>query len=282
MTESAAAETPASPGRPPDLAVRTLSGAVMIAVALACLWAGGWAFRLLVTVAAALMMAEWAGLVRAAGWRRVLAVLFALGLVLGLGEIAFVPEYWLGGSASALQPILAFALVAAILLAIATFRAGLGFGLLYAALPALALIYLREQQGLLVALWAMALVWATDIGAYFAGRTFGGPRLAPRISPNKTWAGLIGGVIAAELLSLILAIFCGLSWGWVYFATLLAVAAQIGDLFESWLKRRAGVKDSGRLLPGHGGVLDRLDGLAPVAVIVAGLAICWAARGWAA
>lgn len=277
MTEPVVAAAPVSggvsAGRTADLAVRTVSGIAMVVVALGCLWVGGWAFRLLVTMVAGLMMAEWAGLVRAARWRQIVAVIFALGLVLGLGEIASVPEYWLGGSADALLPILVIAGGAALLLALVTVRASLGFGLLYAALPALALIYLREQQGLLVAFWAMALVWATDIGAYFAGRTLGGLKLAPRISPSKTWAGLIGGVIAAEILSLILAAFCGLSWAWAYFATLLAVSAQIGDLFESWLKRRAGVKDSGRLLPGHGGVLDRIDGLVPVALIVAGLAI---------
>ena len=273
MTEPAAATTPISAGRSPDLAIRTLSGVVMIVVALACLSVGGWAFRLLVTLVAGVMMAEWAGLMRATRWRQALGVIFALGLVLGLGEIAFAPEYWLGGSASALLPVLVFTLAAAAVLAIVTFSLPLGLGLVYVALPALALIYLREQQGVLVAFWAMALVWATDIGAYFSGRKFGGPKLAPRISPNKTWAGLIGGVIAAEILSLIFSIFFGLSWVWAYFATLLAVSAQIGDLFESWLKRRAGVKDSGRLLPGHGGVLDRIDGLVPVAVIVAGLAI---------
>lgn len=276
MTEPASVVASAPVRRSPDLAVRTVSGVAMIVVALVCLWAGGWAFRLLITLVAGLMMAEWAGLLRASRWRQILGILFALGLVLGLGELAAVPEYWLGGAPDALLPILVTAFGAAVLLAILTFRPGLGFGLLYVTMPALALIYLREQHGLLVALWAMALVWATDIGAYFAGRRFGGLKLAPRISPSKTWAGLIGGVIAAEVLSLILSTFWGLSWAWAYFATFLAVSAQIGDLFESWLKRRAGVKDSGHLLPGHGGVLDRIDGLVPVALIVAGLAI-WAA-----
>lgn len=273
-TMAAAAPVPPNPGGPKsDLAVRTVSGIAMIAIALGALWAGGWPFRLFVILIAALMMWEWAGLVRVAGWRRIVGVGAALLVAVCAGHIAAVPEFWLSGAADALRPVLLLVAGAAVLLAVLTIRPSLGFGLLYVALPALALIYLREQQGLLVTLWAMALVWATDIGAYFAGRTFGGMKLAPRISPAKTWAGLIGGVIAAEVLSLILSTAFGLSWAWAYFATLLAISAQIGDLFESWLKRRAGVKDSGRLLPGHGGVLDRLDGLVPVAVIVAGLAI---------
>ncbi|WP_380878766.1 phosphatidate cytidylyltransferase [Sphingomonas sp. DBB INV C78] len=273
MNDTAAAPRSTSAARSPDLGTRIASGAVMMVVALGCLWAGGLPFRLLVTGAAVLMMAEWAGLVHATRWRQWLAALFAFGLVIALGEIAATPEYWLGGSPSALRPILVFSVGATLLLALVTLHVRLAIGLLYAALPALALIYLRDQQGLVLTVWAMALVWATDIGAFFAGRAIGGPKLAPRVSPNKTWAGLIGGVIAAEVLSLVFAFGFGLSWAAVYYATFLAIMAQVGDLFESWLKRRAGVKDSGRLLPGHGGALDRLDGLVPVALIVAGLAI---------
>lgn len=276
MNDPAAVPPTSSPARSSELKTRILSGAVMMAVALACLGAGGWPFRILATAAAVAMMAEWAALMKAARWKVVIASLAAFALVLGLGEIAVTPEYWLGHSASALRPILAITGMAAVLLALVTFNARIGIGLVYVALPALALIYLRAQEGLVVTIWAMALVWATDIGAYFSGRKFGGPKLAPRISPNKTWAGLIGGVIAAELLSLAFSFGLGLSWVAAYFATFLAVCAQIGDLFESWLKRRAGAKDSSRLLPGHGGVLDRLDGLVPVAVIVAGLSIL----GW--
>jgi phosphatidate cytidylyltransferase len=133
----------------------------------------------------------------------------------------------------------------------------------------LAIIVLRRHEaGLLYAFWAMALVWATDIGAFFAGRTIGGPKLAPRLSPNKTWAGLAGGVITATLLALALRAE-GLSDHLVAATPFLAVLAQAGDLYESWLKRVAGVKDSGNTLPGHGGVLDRIDGLVPVAPVAA-------------
>jgi len=149
-------------------------------------------------------------------------------------------------------------------------------GFVYALVPALALLWIRERfqvdgapLGVELLLWVFITTWSVDIGAYFAGRTIGGPKLAPAISPNKTWAGLIGGMIAAAL-------FGGL---WVYLLQLptilyglafpFAVAAQLGDLFESWLKRRAGVKDSGTWLPGHGGALDRLDGLVVVATLTA-------------
>ncbi len=154
--------------------------------------------------------------------------------------------------------------------------AGWGFewqvaGFVYALVPALALLWIRERSpvGLELLLWVFITSWSVDIGAYFAGRTIGGPRLAPAISPNKTWAGLIGGMLAAAL-------FGGL-WAWllqlpsilILLAAPFAAAAQGGDLFESWLKRRAGVKDSGHWLPGHGGALDRLDGLVVVAILTA-------------
>jgi phosphatidate cytidylyltransferase len=112
-------------------------------------------------------------------------------------------------------------------------------------------------------------VWACDIGAFFAGRAIGGPKLAPRLSPNKTWAGLGGGVLAASVLALLLHRFEGLPLRLTLATPLLAAFAQAGDLFESWLKRQAGVKDSGNILPGHGGILDRLDGLVPVAPVAA-------------
>ena len=144
-------------------------------------------------------------------------------------------------------------------------------GFFYALVPALALLWIRDRvpQGLELIYWVFIVTWTTDIGAYFAGRAIGGPKLAPTISPNKTIAGLVGGMISAGLAG----------WAWVQFvmlplpllwlAPLFAAAAQGGDLFESWLKRRANVKDSGGMLPGHGGVLDRLDGLVVVATLTA-------------
>jgi len=157
-------------------------------------------------------------------------------------------------------------------------------GFFYALIPALALLWIRERanvpggydDGFSIVFWAFIVTWTADIGAFFVGRTFGGPKLAPTISPNKTISGLIGGVIAATLISGIWVMHRELHWGWLLLAPVFAVAAAMGDLFESGLKRRAGVKDTGTLIPGHGGVLDRLDGLVPVAVltglvVVAGL-----------
>jgi phosphatidate cytidylyltransferase len=115
-----------------------------------------------------------------------------------------------------------------------------------------------------------AVVWTTDIGAYATGRAIGGPKLAPAISPGKTWAGFYGGVGTASIVGGAWALFTGLAPVLLLLlAPLFSVAAQGGDLFESWMKRRAGVKDSGRWLPGHGGVFDRLDGLLPVAILTA-------------
>lgn len=140
-------------------------------------------------------------------------------------------------------------------------------GVLYALLPATALLWLRLRTGgEWIVLWAFVVTWGTDIFAYAAGRSFGGPKLAPRFSPNKTWAGLVGGVAGATIAAGLLVTQAGLPRVLLGAAPLFAVAAQAGDLFQSAIKRRAGVKDSGRVLPGHGGVMDRLDGLVPVAV----------------
>jgi phosphatidate cytidylyltransferase len=154
--------------------------------------------------------------------------------------------------------------------------AGWGFGwkaagFVYALLPALSLLWIRDRapQGLELLLWIFIVTWTTDIGAYFAGRAIGGPKLAPRISPNKTIAGLAGGVISAALAGYAWAELTSLSAALFWLAPVFALAAQAGDLFESWIKRKAGVKDSGNWLPGHGGALDRLDGLVVVATLAA-------------
>lgn len=144
-------------------------------------------------------------------------------------------------------------------------------GFVYALLPALSLLWIRDRapQGLELLVWVFIVTWTTDIGAYFAGRAIGGPKVAPSISPNKTWAGLIGGMVSASLVGWCWVQYVGLPTGLIGLAPAFAFAAQGGDLFESWLKRRSGAKDSGSLLPGHGGILDRLDGLVVVAVLTA-------------
>ena len=151
-------------------------------------------------------------------------------------------------------------------------------GFIYALLPALALLWIRErtppdlpsaEQGLSLLVWAFLVTWSVDIGAYFAGRRFGRRKLAPSISPGKTVEGLYGGIAAAALVGGAWVLAMHLGKPLLLLAPIFALAAQAGDLFESRMKRRAGVKDSGSWLPGHGGLLDRLDGLVPVAVLTA-------------
>jgi phosphatidate cytidylyltransferase len=144
-------------------------------------------------------------------------------------------------------------------------------GFVYALVPALALLWVRDRadHGLALLLWVFIVTWATDIGAYLVGRTWGRTKLAPSISPGKTVEGLYGGMAGATIIGGAWALLTQLSLTLLALAPLFALAAQGGDLFESWMKRRAGVKDSGHLLPGHGGFFDRLDGLIPIAILTA-------------
>jgi phosphatidate cytidylyltransferase len=159
-------------------------------------------------------------------------------------------------------------------------------GPLYVGLPCLALVWLRLQPetGLEAVFWLLLVVWATDSGAYAFGRLIGGPRLAPRVSPGKTWAGLFGGMLSAAIVGFGIASYYAL--GVAIMAGLvaagLAALAQAGDLFESWLKRRRGMKDAGNLIPGHGGLLDRVDGMmtATPALALLLLLVNSEARSW--
>ncbi|WP_026149412.1 phosphatidate cytidylyltransferase [Sphingobium xenophagum] len=246
-----------------ELRTRAVVGVVLIAVALGALLSGGLLFWALLSVAGVLMQAEWADLSGASADHKKLSM-YAVSVPLAI----------LCPLAAGLSWFAIGLLVAAFLFVIGGTRSvRLALGVLYVCLPVMALLFLRGQGpnifGLTLALWALALVWATDIGAYFAGRSIGGPKLAPRISPSKTWSGLGGGVVAALLIGFLLHRFAGLPIELAAASGLLAVAAQAGDLLESAMKRRAGVKDSGSLLPGHGGVLDRLDGVVTAAPLAA-------------
>jgi len=197
-------------------------------------------------------------------------VLFAIaGTALWLGGIAFGLLLLIGG---ALVVVEWFALVRAMGL---RGDAKASFTVLgpIAILGAMAgLWFIRDHLGLTAALWVFGMVWATDIGAYFAGRAFGGARLAPKISPSKTWSGLIGGMIAAVIVSATVGDRGGIAGVPLWIGLFMGLLAQMGDLGESWMKRRAGVKDSGKLIPGHGGLFDRVDGLLPVALVLGALA----------
>ena len=247
------------PRKNADLPVRAAVGVALIVLAAAALYWGGFAFWLLATVAGLLMVHEWAGLHAATPAQRKLSQ-YALMVPLSImAPIAAGPGFL----------ALGLILGAGFFIAAVTRSSALGAGPVYVGLPVLALLVLREQdQGVLFTLWALALVWACDIGAYFAGRSIGGPKLWAAVSPNKTWAGLGGGVVASGVFAVVLMQY-GLPMMLAIATPFLAVVAQGGDLYESWLKRRAGVKDSSNLLPGHGGVLDRLDGLVPVAPLAA-------------
>jgi phosphatidate cytidylyltransferase len=256
-----------------DLPARFAMGVLMIGVALvATIW-GGWWFRALVGVAVAIMLVEWADMHKVARrWGYVTAAL-TMATLLGAAEYLYataeqvdeVPEEltaalfdpnWLGFAAFAVP-----ALIAGLL----SRRPAMAWGVLYIGIPSFALLSLSWAWETLV-LWVFAVTWATDILAYFAGRAIGGPKLAPAISPNKTWAGLLGGMIGAGLFGWLVANWFEMEPIFLWAGALMGAIAQAGDLYESWVKRRAGVKDSGTMLPGHGGVLDRLDGLLAVAI----------------
>ena len=244
----------------PALRQRIASSIVLAAVVVSASVVGGWPFVLLILAAVAVMAVEWAKLATAAQcWRPLAATLAVAPAVAVIGLAA--------GYSGAAPVALVLGSVAAALAAwqrrwCEPLRAA--GGVLYIGVPALALVWLRGSSaaGLQHLLWLLIVIAATDTCAYLVGRTLGGPRLAPRISPGKTWSGLLGGVAGAGLLGAVASHALGAG---VMFAAAvgagLAVVGQLGDLFESALKRRAGVKDSGRLIPGHGGLLDRIDGL---------------------
>lgn len=244
-----------------ELKTRIVVGVALIAVAVSALYFSGLFLWLLVVFMSLGIMSEWANLTGRQDNRKL--AMYALSVPLA------IMSPWAAGPS-----FLALGLIFGAAMFVAAFDRStkLAAGVLYAGLPALSIVYLREiDNGILIVFWTLALVWATDIGAYFSGRAIGGPKLAPRHSPNKTWAGLIGGVILTAAISFGLHVYWGLPFYFVLLSIPLAVLAQMGDLFESLLKRKAGVKDSGTIFPGHGGVMDRLDGLIPVAPVVAAL-----------
>ena len=263
---------PPPPARAADeLLTRVTAGIVMAAIACAAAYYGSWPFRLLVAAAAAVMLVEWCDMHKVSRRWAVAGSLLLAAALLG-GVECFYPDVPLTldddiAADDFLPALTAFAAMAGLglLFGAATRRVAAGWGFVYLALPAFALLVLSWVYAGLV-FWVMVVTWATDIFAYFAGRAIGGPKLAPKVSPNKTWAGLVGGVIGAGLAGWGIAWLFDLGFPFQWLGAPMAVLAQAGDLYESWVKRRAGVKDSGTLLPGHGGVLDRLDGLLPVAL----------------
>jgi phosphatidate cytidylyltransferase len=249
---------------------RVLSALVMAPVAVAAVWFGAPYFDLLLFVFCAGMMWEWSRMC-APKYYNGISVVTAVALAVAMMMYVTGQEEYL------IMPV-------AIGVIIAAARSGrnwllAGFGVLYISLAALAALWLRthEGDGLLIIMWLFFLVWATDTGGYVFGKTIGGPKLAPRFSPKKTWAGLIGGMICAGIIGGLVTYFSSSSVNWIIVGVsmVLAIVAQIGDLGESALKRRFEIKDSSGLIPGHGGLLDRADGMLSVFPVAFAI-ICFA------
>jgi len=254
---------------------RVISALALAPIPLVAAFLGRPFWDVLIAATGALMAWEWARLCgRGAASPVGMATIAVAPLIVAIGAV------WSMGVALIALLVGVVATAAAAALEQSGGRPWLALGVAYVGLPCLALTSIRAMLdgGLATLLWVLALVWATDTGAYAAGRSIGGPKLAPRISPNKTWAGLLGGIVAAGLVGLAAAVWLSVPsvWTVVLLSAGLAIVEQAGDLFESAVKRHFGVKDSGNLIPGHGGVLDRVDGLLAVSLAVAGLS--WAVQ----
>ena len=268
----AGADHPLGASRPrgSELALRICSALVLVPLAIGAAYIGGWPFALFWGIAAMGVLWEWTSLVARGDQRP----------VLGAGEAALALALALAvtGHLLAAVIVLAMGTLGAASLALAERRVWVAGGIPYAGALALAPIVLRSdgEDGFLAMIFLFAIVWTTDIGAYFVGRAIGGPKLVPQVSPNKTWAGALGGMAAAVVVAVAAAKAAALTnlFAIGMLAVVLSVCAQGGDLFESVLKRRFGAKDSSRLIPGHGGLMDRLDGFvtASVAAVLIGLA----------
>ncbi len=263
MTEGEAAPAPVAAQETRNLLTRIAAALVLAPLALATAYAGGFLWAALVTLAAIGLYVEWLSVVSTARELRLVAVgaaaLAVSGVCLALARV------------DASLVVLAVGLAAVALLGRQR-RGWSAAGFLYSAVAQVASVLVRfdPMTGWEALVLVLLVVWATDIGGYFAGRGIGGPKLWPRVSPKKTWAGAVGGFLG----SLLVAAGCaGLGLGkptpLLALAAVLSVAAQLGDLLESAVKRHFGVKDSSHIIPGHGGLMDRLDGYIAAVLLAA-------------
>ncbi|ADY64286.1 MULTISPECIES: phosphatidate cytidylyltransferase [Rhizobium/Agrobacterium group] len=242
-----------------ELRLRIISAIVMAAVILAATWYGGILFRIVAGLLAILIYYEWATITR-------MSETNSTGNAWGWFAVAVIAGNTIFGEPSLDLPLLSgFTLTAALFPVLRGRNWWLVGGIVYAGLSGISLAAIRgdELTGFVAILFIFAVVWSTDILAYFVGRAIGGPKLAPSISPGKTWSGAIGGAVAALIGggAVSLAYHGRISLLLLGLALILSVFSQIGDLFESFVKRRFQVKDSSHLIPGHGGFMDRVDGL---------------------
>jgi phosphatidate cytidylyltransferase len=250
-----------------NLLLRVIAAMVLAPVAIAIAYAGGWLWIALVTLAAIGLFVEWLMIAGVAGDKRTVAsgivALVIAGLLLASGRI------------DAALIVLAVGLAGVALLARAQRHwAAAGFGYAAAAEIASVLVRFDQAYGFIALIMILLVVWVTDIGGYFAGRGIGGPKLWPRVSPKKTWAGAVGGFAASLAVAAVLVEFSKMDpplklGPLLLLSAVLSIASQLGDLFESAVKRRFGVKDSSQIIPGHGGLLDRLDGYVAAVVLAA-------------
>ena len=262
MTEGKAAPA-AAEADSRNLATRIIAAAVLIPLAVAIAYAGGWLWTALVTLAAIGLYVEWLMVVGGAADKRIVVsgvmALVVAGLCLAIDRI------------EAALAVLAIGLVAVSVMTPER-RSWTAAGFLYAAVAEIASVLLRLDavKGFVALIFVLVIVWVTDSGGYFAGRGIGGPKLWPRVSPKKTWAGAVGGFAASLAVA---GVFAALDLGkaapLLMISGVLSVVSQLGDLFESAIKRRFGVKDSSQIIPGHGGLLDRLDGFVAAVAVAA-------------
>ena len=246
-----------------NLLLRIAAALVMAPLAIAIAYAGGWLWTGLVTVAAIGLYAEWLTVTGA----RNLALLL-------LGALVLLGAAWIeSGHFTAANVSIVVALGVVVATIFSSERrswAVLGIGYALAASIASSMVRRDPDSGFAALMLVLLTVWATDIGGYFAGRLIGGPKLWPQVSPKKTWAGAVGGFVASLAVAVGFAAFdLGKFMPLLLLAAALSVAAQLGDLFESAVKRRFGVKDSSHIIPGHGGLMDRLDGFVAAIVLAA-------------